>query len=54
MRKYKVESIEETNTAWGVFYVANVRLLNDTTLYRLGPVYSVQELAQRLLDRFGK
>ena len=52
--RYTVENIEETKADWGTSYVASVRKLNDVKLYVIGPAYSVQELVQKVLDRFGK
>ena len=54
MKKYTVESVEESTGQGWTCYVANVRILNDVTLYRIGPAYSPAELVQKILDRFGK
>lgn len=52
--KYFVESVEVTQTDWGTMYVANIRLRDDVTVYRIGPAFALAELLQRVLVRFGK
>jgi hypothetical protein len=54
MKRYTVEDIEHTTAAWGEMFVANIRIANDVTLYRVGPAYSIEELLQQVLDRFGR
>lgn len=50
---YKVE-VEATHADWGTVYVANVQILNDVCLYRIGPYYTLDDLCTSVLNRFGK